>query len=135
MALESLDNAVKNILRTEEFYVQVTDAGLEASKGSMYILISIPEHLDHLLESIINLSDADTEPGTHLVVVAPDTPDEETLHIAKAKGVVIWTQEDIEEERGISILRKFIKDPPSSLVKRIIERMPLFRSKFSVFVP
>ena len=120
MALEPIGKAISKILSSEGFKVDEGDSRVVAKKGDLEIRILIPLKDADILEVITNLSEEKVG-QEHLVVVTQEEPDEETTHIARTRGVVVWTSEDIEEERGISILRKFIKDPPSGLLKRIME--------------
>jgi len=121
MALEPLASAVEKILQSEDYVIEHQKGYLLARKGETSIAICIPPPTEDLLQALADFETAKLDDFQYKVLVSKSAPDEETVHIAEAKGIVIWTKENIEEERGVAILRKYIKDPPSSLVKRITE--------------
>ena len=98
MVLEPLSIAIENILKSEGYDILHKDPWLSANKGDMHILIAVLSKDDDPVEVVTSLSAARDEKEQHLVVVTDSTLDDETVHIARTKGVAIWTKEDIEEE-------------------------------------
>ncbi len=119
--MEPLETSVANILESEGFNVRVDEGILKATKNSMRIFIRVDKKEDDLIETITKIWEERGGEEGYLVVIPFKKPEEEAVHIAETKGVLLWEKDNVEEERGISILRRYIKEPPSGLVKRIMK--------------